>query len=71
MPERFTETFIKGLKPPTKGARWEWDSELTGFLVRIFAPAKPICARFLAMHWEQPSMLSARRKQLVRQAPTF
>jgi hypothetical protein len=40
MSERFTETFIKGLQPPAKGARWEWDSELTGFLIRIFAPTK-------------------------------
>jgi hypothetical protein len=40
MPHRFTETFIKGLQPPAKGARWEWDSELTGFLIRIFAPTK-------------------------------
>jgi integrase len=40
MPHRFTETFIKGLQPPAKGARWEWDSELTGFLLRIFAPTK-------------------------------
>src|SRR6516164_9708854 len=40
MPHRFTEAWIKGLQPPAKGARWEWDSELTGFLVRIFAPAK-------------------------------
>jgi integrase len=40
MPHRFTETFVKGLQPPAKGARWEWDSELTGFLIRIFAPTK-------------------------------
>jgi integrase len=37
---RFTEAFVKGLQPPAKGARWEWDSELTGFLLRIFAPTK-------------------------------
>src|SRR6516165_7993009 len=54
MPERFTETFIKGLKPPTKGARWEWDNELTGFLIRIFAPTKahPEGARtFYLSYW--------------------
>jgi hypothetical protein len=32
MPHRFTEIFVKGLKPPAKGARWEWDAELTGFI---------------------------------------
>jgi integrase len=40
VPHRFTETFVKGLRPPAKGARWEWDSELKGFLIRIFAPTK-------------------------------
>jgi integrase len=40
MPHRFTEVFVKGLQPPAKGARWEWDSELKGFLIRIFAPTK-------------------------------
>jgi integrase len=40
VPHRFTEAWIKGLQPPAKGARWEWDSELTGFLIRIFAPTK-------------------------------
>jgi integrase len=52
--QRFTETFIKGLKPPAKGARWEWDSELTGFLIRIFAPTKasPEGARtFYLSYW--------------------
>ena len=54
MPERFTETFIKGLQPPEKGARWEWDSELTGFLIRIFAPTRshPEGARtFYLSYW--------------------
>jgi integrase len=54
MPHRFTETFVKGLQPPTKGARWEWDSELTGFLIRIFAPTKanPEGARtFYLSYW--------------------
>jgi integrase len=40
VPHRFTEIFVKGLQPPAKGARWEWDSELKGFLIRIFAPTK-------------------------------
>ena len=54
MPERFTETFIKGLAPPEKGARWEWDSELTGFLIRVFAPTRshPEGARtFYLSYW--------------------
>jgi integrase len=38
--ERFTEAFIKGLEPPAKGSRWVWDSELTGFLCRVFAPTR-------------------------------
>jgi hypothetical protein len=36
MPHRFTETFVKGLQPPAKGARWEWDAELTGFLNHLY-----------------------------------
>jgi integrase len=54
MPERFTEGFIKGLRPPAKGARWEWDSELTGFICRVFAPTKahPEGARtFYLSYW--------------------
>src|SRR6516165_11710425 len=54
MPYRFTETFIKGLQLPAKGARWEWDNELTGFLIRIFAPTKahPEGARtFYLSYW--------------------
>jgi len=54
MPDRFTETFIKGLQPPAKGARWEWDSELTGFICRVFARTKthPEGARtFYLSYW--------------------
>ena len=53
MPERFTETFIKGLAPPEKGARWEWDSELTGFLIRVFAPTRshPDARTFYLSYW--------------------
>ena len=54
MPERFTEAFIKGLQPPAKGSRWEWDPETTGFLCRVFAPTKahPVGARtFYLSYW--------------------
>ena len=54
MPERFTEVFIKGLQPPAKGSRWEWDPETTGFLCRVFAPTKahPEGARtFYLSYW--------------------
>ena len=40
MAERLTETFIKALQPPTRGSRLVWDSELTGFVLRVFAPGR-------------------------------
>jgi len=38
--ERLTETFIKALQPPPRGSRLIWDTELTGFALRVFAPSK-------------------------------
>jgi len=38
--ERLTETFIKALAPPKHGSRLIWDTELTGFALRVFAPSK-------------------------------
>jgi integrase len=40
MAERLTETLVKGLTPPAKGSRRVYDSEVTGFLLRLFAPTK-------------------------------
>ena len=40
MAERLTETFIKALAPPKHGSRLIWDTELTGFALRVFAPSK-------------------------------
>jgi integrase len=37
---KLNETVVKDLKPPAKGATTIWDSEVTGFGVRIFAPTK-------------------------------
>ena len=54
MAERLTEGFIKALKPPNRGTRLVWDSELTGFAIRLFAPsgAHPEGARtFLISYW--------------------
>jgi integrase len=54
MTERLTETFIKALKPPARGSRLIWDSELTGFALRVFAPSNsyPRGARsFLLSYW--------------------
>jgi integrase len=54
MAERLTEGVIKALKPPARGARLLWDSHLTGFAVRVFAPtrAHPEGARtFLVSYW--------------------
>ena len=42
MAERLTEGFVKTLKPPARGSRLIWDSELTGFALRVFAPARRI-----------------------------
>jgi integrase len=40
MAERLTETMIKGLTPPKRGERFVYDSELTGFAIKLFAPTK-------------------------------
>jgi Arm DNA-binding domain len=52
--EKLTETSIKALKPPTHGSLLIWDSEITGFAIRVFAPTKahPNGARtFVASYW--------------------
>jgi integrase len=51
---KLTAGFIKSLTPPERGARLIWDSELTGFAIRVFAPTKahPEGARtFLLSYW--------------------
>jgi integrase len=40
MPEKLTETLLKGLHPPDRGERFIYDTELTGFAIKIFAPTK-------------------------------
>jgi integrase len=40
MAEKLTETLIKGLTPPKRGDRFVYDSELSGFAIRLFAPTK-------------------------------
>jgi integrase len=40
MPEKLTETLIKGLIPPACGERYVYDAEVTGFAVKLFAPTK-------------------------------
>jgi integrase len=54
MAERLTETFVKALKPPPRGERFFWDTEMTGFAIKIFAPTKanPKGARtFVLSYW--------------------
>ena len=54
MTERLTEGLIKALKPPERGARLIWDSELTGFAVRIFAASRAHsdgARTFLLSYW--------------------
>jgi integrase len=38
MPQELTELSVKAIKPPEAGATTIWDSEITGFGVRVFAP---------------------------------
>jgi integrase len=52
--EKLTEGGIKALKPPKRGSFLVWDSEVTGFALRIFTPtrAHPEGARtFLLSYW--------------------
>jgi hypothetical protein len=54
MAEKLTERLIRALKAPKRGARLTYDTELTGFAVRVFAPTKthPQGARtFLLSYW--------------------
>ena len=54
MAERLTETFVKAIKPPPRGERFFWDTELTGFAIKIFTPTKahPKGARtFVLSYW--------------------
>jgi integrase len=54
MAEKLTETLIKGLTPPKRGARFVYDSEVTGFALKIFAPTRtnPKGARtFVLTYW--------------------
>src|SRR5262245_30616338 len=54
MAERLTESLIKALKAPSRGERFLWDAELTGFAIKVFAPtrAHPKGARtFVLSYW--------------------
>ena len=54
MAETLTEGVIKALEPPRRGSALIWDSEVTGFALRVFAPTKahPGGARtFLLSYW--------------------
>jgi integrase len=54
MAERLTERAIKALKAPKRGERFIWDSAVTGFAVKVFAPTKahPNGARtFVLSYW--------------------
>jgi len=54
MAKKLTEGLIKALKPPKHGSSLIWDSEVTGFAIRVFAStrANPQGARtFLLSYW--------------------
>jgi integrase len=54
MAEKLTEGLIKALKSPKRGSSLLWDTEVTGFALRVFAPTKvhPEGARtFLLSYW--------------------
>jgi integrase len=54
MADKLTEGRIKALKPPKHGSLLVWDTEVTGFALRVFAPTKvhPVGARtFLLSYW--------------------
>jgi integrase len=40
MTEKLTETLIKGLTPPARGELYTYDTEVTGFAVKLFAPTR-------------------------------
>src|SRR5262245_3171854 len=40
MAVKITERAIKALAPPRRGSRLIWDTELTGFALRVYAPTK-------------------------------
>jgi integrase len=54
MAEKLTEGGIRAIKPPARGSLLIWDSEVTGFALRVFAPTRvhPAGARtFLLSYW--------------------
>jgi Arm DNA-binding domain len=54
MAEKLTESLIKALTPPQRGSVIIWDTELTGFALRVFAPTRkyPNGTRtFLLSYW--------------------
>jgi hypothetical protein len=38
MPQKFNERLIRAIKPPLTGSTTVWNSEVTGYGVRVFAP---------------------------------
>jgi integrase len=53
MPQKLTERSVKAMAPPRTGAATIWDSEITGFGVRVFAPTgrRPHGARSFFMNY--------------------
>jgi integrase len=54
MAERLTESLVKALQAPERGERFTYDSEVTGFAVKVFAPSRahPHGARtFVLSYW--------------------
>src|SRR5262249_41008731 len=40
MAKKLTETLLKGLTPPARGELYTYDTEVTGFAVKLFAATK-------------------------------
>ena len=53
MPLKLTERAVKAIEPPETGSITIWDSEITGFGVRVFAPTsrRPQGARSFFMNY--------------------
>jgi integrase len=53
MPQKLTESSVKAIGPPKAGATTIWDSKITGFGVRVFAPTgrRPQGARSFFMNY--------------------
>ena len=71
MPHELTESFVKEIEPPETGAITVWDSKITGFGVRVFAPTnrRPQGARSFFINYELAAVKSASRSEASPSGP--